>query len=694
MGEPQPDLGTQQISNRRVMKRCFMNGQRCKYQILDENPSKDPKIFVIMPFTPNLKTYYDWRLKQFLMEKYGLKDDNLQYADDVGNTGYIICGKICNKIQESDLILADVSLANPNVFYELGLACGLQRPIVLMRHKTDRDIFKNKCIMKTLNFLKEPEIIEYSEDEYSKDKGVYRPITRDFFNHANFPPKYERVKKVLKFSVLGFNRETESAENEKKDIAIPFRTLIKAAAEVVIKEILDGIQIEVNLKPWQKVIKDFDSETLKKFSIVNRICIDCTGKSEAGVFGNVVKGIEESFCIIIDVSNNDPVAYFWLGYCHARGFNAIPVNRIKSGASQTQEKSKLAFDIGALWYAEFDDDEPYRFKDRLLETITNLLERDLPDWQRQAFWDRFPPESRLKVFMGAIHDNDHLREVVGDWDVRTVSELFSYLPSVREATNIELVTPLYSPEEAIKRVKGENAKIDIDFINEFCVDIRKLLRGSNAIVIASPDVNPVTEYLLHEIYHIKDNCKPFRNCNSSSFKGVVAVKKRKETSQKIERLFYYERGLDNNEEETRGFINNYIDQHGKPHHTDFFETYKSQIEQTAGEFELLGHLVVAHYPEKSDNLVVLLNGLSGPATFALSQILTGSGKKGELNKVSQSENMLKKINEILDRPDCVGVQAIVRVKMRREKSMNLTYVDSRIVDSWEFHPEYEANPIV
>lgn len=73
--------------------------------------------------------------------------------------------------------------------------------------------------------------------------------------------------------------------------------------------------------------------------------------------------------------------------------------------------------------------------------------------EKRAFWDRFPAEQRLKIFTGAIHVKALKREMIGDWDLRTVSELLSYLPSVREATAIELVTPIDSPERAYKRLE-------------------------------------------------------------------------------------------------------------------------------------------------------------------------------------------------------------------------------------------------
>jgi hypothetical protein len=520
-------------------------------------------------------------------------------------------------------------------------------------------------------------------------------------------------------------------------------------------------------------------------------------------FKDIAEKIAQSFCVIIDISDSNPLAYFWLGYTHAKGFNAIPVNRIRS-INGKQDKS-LSFDLNALWYEEYDENNPTRLRDDLRRTIISLLERDLPDWQRQAFWDRFPQESMLKVFMGAIHHNDPEREVVGDWDVRAVSELFSYLPSIRNAATIQLMKPIYSPEVAEVQFKDLSTK---DFNEKFRNGIEDELANSNAIVIASPDVNPVTEYLLWKIYDIQnynntDGLEPFIELNSAKSakrKGFVAVKRGKKINDAKDknaekRLFYIHEpykeyrfewdkvpgddsqafialltnnfGIDwvekdaiskcdlntitassdvtsndanflsikieNNkaimditksakkigprdeqksgrielmvkiengativfndpDKEYRGFKQYYSDAVSKKTHSQLFlEEYKSQLDINKSDkgFDLLGHLVVAYYPTNvKKNLVVLLNGISGPATFVLSQLIIGFGETTSPEKRLISENMLEQLNTLLDEVSGIdnqkritkGVEAIIKVSINREKDPNFTFVDTRKVE--------------
>jgi nucleoside 2-deoxyribosyltransferase len=60
----------------------------------------------------------------------------LDRADRVFQLGFVMCRKICKMIQEADYIVADVTEDNPNVFYELGLAWGFGKKVLLLRDRT------------------------------------------------------------------------------------------------------------------------------------------------------------------------------------------------------------------------------------------------------------------------------------------------------------------------------------------------------------------------------------------------------------------------------------------------------------------------------------------------------------------------------------------------------------------------------
>lgn len=708
------NIGTR---DRRVMKRCFMTGKQCIFSsqvaeganrpAVDSGGNIDLSVFMVMPFRPNLETFYRWSLKPFLVQGYGLPETHVQRADEVRDIGYIVCEKICRKVQEADLILSEVTYSNPNVFYEIGLSYGLNRPIILMRNGSTQEAATNdNCVRQSLK-IEDEMLFKYPGIDILNINSDRHNLSR-FVSH---PPTYEGVKRELKISVLRIVREQSKGNLEQKpsgDIELDFKDVLSGVVGVAMAEIRNEILRDDGKyarEPWSSVVREINDETWEVFASAKDIVVD--GRSS---FDEIAGKVSSSFCTIIDVSSNDPVACFWLGYCHARGLNAIPVYRVQSTENgkqedkQKEEEHRLAFDIRALWYAEYHSEKPYEFKTKIREILEHLLERDLPDRQKRAFWDRFPPERKLKVFTGAIHNETLNREMVGDWDVRTVSELFSYLPSVREARDIELVTPLYSPEEAFRRYRENITEADIDekkikkeFIASYRKGIEEQLSGYSAIVIASPDVNPVTEYLLHKIYNVENPKEPFESTKQPVFKypGYIVYKKlRQPQEREFNRLFYHEEQVNEKSNPTRGFAI-YSLRTRDTSDDSLMIPYLSQ-DECRESFSLLGHIVIARNPleKKSDNLVILLNGVSGPATFALAQILTGGGGLNlfpdmETKLESNSEKMLLKINDMLDKRDCIGIEAIIEVKIMpsastESASQNQTFVDSRLVYSWDF----------
>ena len=80
-----------------------------------------------MPFDEDFDSVYKHFLKPVL-EDAGF---DVLRADDIQSQQSIL-KDIIKKIVESDLILADLTDANPNVFYELGIAHALRKPVVLL----------------------------------------------------------------------------------------------------------------------------------------------------------------------------------------------------------------------------------------------------------------------------------------------------------------------------------------------------------------------------------------------------------------------------------------------------------------------------------------------------------------------------------------------------------------------------------
>ena len=80
------------------------------------------KAFVIMPFDAELNEVYSAFLAPILSE-IGY---DVRRADDIASQGNIL-RDIVESIAGADLIVADLTGLNPNVFYELGVAHALRK---------------------------------------------------------------------------------------------------------------------------------------------------------------------------------------------------------------------------------------------------------------------------------------------------------------------------------------------------------------------------------------------------------------------------------------------------------------------------------------------------------------------------------------------------------------------------------------
>lgn len=95
------------------------------------NPNRFDVFFAI-PFKnpPTCKDTCD-SLIEWLKKEHGIEEKRIFRADRWTYSGDFVC-KICKAIQESSVVVADITGGNANVFFELGLAVGLGKPSILI----------------------------------------------------------------------------------------------------------------------------------------------------------------------------------------------------------------------------------------------------------------------------------------------------------------------------------------------------------------------------------------------------------------------------------------------------------------------------------------------------------------------------------------------------------------------------------
>jgi hypothetical protein len=108
------------------IERCFLTGGACAFR--DEITIDEDKVFIGMPFRDHYQDIFDLVIQPTLAE-LGLSPWK---ADDIKGNIAINC-KICRALQESPQAIINISEANPNVFFEMGLAYGLGKSVLLLK---------------------------------------------------------------------------------------------------------------------------------------------------------------------------------------------------------------------------------------------------------------------------------------------------------------------------------------------------------------------------------------------------------------------------------------------------------------------------------------------------------------------------------------------------------------------------------
>ncbi len=109
------------------------------------------RVFVVMPFAPEYDDIYILGIRE-TAEKLDLVSER---ADEIENIESVI-EMIRDKIESCDAIIADTTAKNPNVFYEIGYAHGVRKPVVLICRENESIPFD----LQNINFIRYTSIID------------------------------------------------------------------------------------------------------------------------------------------------------------------------------------------------------------------------------------------------------------------------------------------------------------------------------------------------------------------------------------------------------------------------------------------------------------------------------------------------------------------------------------------------------
>lgn len=94
-----------------------------------------PTAFTVMQFSKEYNELYA-NVIESVCGEFGIKAIR---ADDIYNNGMVI-HDIVKEISESQLVIADITPNNPNVYYEVGYAHAKQKQVILLCDRTRTDL--------------------------------------------------------------------------------------------------------------------------------------------------------------------------------------------------------------------------------------------------------------------------------------------------------------------------------------------------------------------------------------------------------------------------------------------------------------------------------------------------------------------------------------------------------------------------
>ena len=131
--------------------RCFKIDSLCPKKITLHRF----KFFIATSFSDEYKKVTTQFIEKMEAD-FGISNEQIFRADNYLATRDIMC-KVCQGLQESDCVVANISGFNPNVMLELGMAMGLCKEIILLKDSRVAD--------QEVSDIKGLEYIAYSTDD-------------------------------------------------------------------------------------------------------------------------------------------------------------------------------------------------------------------------------------------------------------------------------------------------------------------------------------------------------------------------------------------------------------------------------------------------------------------------------------------------------------------------------------------------
>ena len=200
------------------------------------------KAFVLIPYKKNFEPIFEKIIKKALEENGFI----VERAKDLQNQQNIL-KDIIDGILNADLVIADLTESNSNVFYELGISHTMQRPTIMITQKINKLPFD----------LKTYRVIPYST-EFNQIDILYQTLKEISVKIINGEAKYSNpVRDFLEKEDL---KELELTFNESKKQEIVKNIVVEKG---ILDYITDGIESIENIGKTTTKLTNFLSEHTK-----------------------------------------------------------------------------------------------------------------------------------------------------------------------------------------------------------------------------------------------------------------------------------------------------------------------------------------------------------------------------------------------------------------------------------------------
>lgn len=602
--------------------KCFISGDECQRQ-MKENPLS---VFVISPFGFPFDDIYEKGIRPYVTEiccgEIGIelpekpnKGKNLRLvlsrADNAFQLGFIMCQRICRKIQEAQFVIADVTKSNPNVFYELGLSYGLNKKIILIGQK-------NLSEAHTFGLIKNNEsYIHYrSLDDFNKKDMFINAFKKPVKNQFGVPglPKAKILNIINEeHSIKGLYHKTllESIEDLKKGRSYEDTHFYKEKKD---KELEESSVQEGEDKPECRLRNDWEVAT-RSISLNSKI-------------DEMISDFLDSKICVIDSSvygnrNTDPnpFLFFCLGLGHGFQKEVIPLTHTRPS------KNILPFDIRGLWHIFFKDLDQLKNQFMgIMPEIDSMWSEEKKNYLHRKIWDPILEEGDLYIMTCARDAGDTergRRTNIDKWDYTSVSEIAMFIGKNYPNATVN-ISPPRSKRSDEEVFAGKEKVLE---------DIAKDIKDKNCIIIGSPDVSDYAEVVLAKLLNIE----PYEK-KRQKFKGYVIIKE----PRTVTSSFYWKKTDKENEGVCTFEMESGMD----------YNYYENSDEKRSGLKKIYGILTIANNPFVSagkKRKIMILSGYSGIATYAMAKLLTNEEKKyvEELSKLYEKYHSSEKTVQIL-----------------------------------------------